>query len=74
MVEADRGQGWSGSRTWHTVRPMIGPDEKSHIFFKKIAFGPEKITHPEILDPNLVRIGDRTSPPIIRGPITPDGG
>jgi hypothetical protein len=49
---------------------MIGPDSKSYIFCKKSAFGPEKVIPPAIFDPNLVRIGDETSPPIIGGPAT----
>ena len=48
---------------------MIGPDANSYIFCSEPAFGPEKIIPPRVLTPNLVRIGDRTSPPIIGGPV-----
>ena len=61
---------WSGSRTWHPWKPMIGPDTKSYIFCQKIEFGPEKIGPPRIFSQNLVRVRDRTSPPIIGGPVS----
>ena len=49
---------------------MIGPDANSYIFCSETAFGPEKIIPPRVLTPNLVRIDDRTFPPIIGGPKT----
>ena len=49
-------------------RPTVGPGSKSYIFWKKSVFGPGKVIPIWILDPNLVRVGGQTSPPIIGGP------
>jgi len=69
-----QGQGWSGSPPYH---PEKAPDwsgcQTTH-FLPKIGIWSGKNPTSADFWPNLVRIPDRTSPPIIGGPALPRSG